>query len=304
MGVFEKLKKGLAKTKKNMAIQFSGLIASFTGENEDFYDEMEESLILADTGVDTAVKLTENLRALVKERGIRGREGLAEAMTEVMTGVLDTGERELRLETKPSVILMIGVNGAGKTTTAGKIAKKLTQQGKRVLLCAGDTFRAAAAEQLEIWAQRAGADLVKHEEGADPAAVIYDAISAAKARGTDVVICDTAGRLQNKKNLMNELSKIRRVIDRELPDADKETLLVMDATTGQNGLSQAKLFGEAAGLSGIVLTKLDGTAKGGIVFAVADELGIPVKLVGVGEQADDLLPFDPVSFAEALISGE
>ena len=304
MGLFDKLKAGLSKTRKNVSIQLNNMFSAFSGENDEFFDDMEELLILSDAGVDTAVKITEELRAAVKERGLRGGEELSEAFSQILERSLDIGDRSLKLETKPSVILMIGVNGAGKTTTAGKLAKKFTEEGKRVLLCAGDTFRAAAAEQLTIWSERAGCDIVRHEEGSDPASVVFDAISAAKARGTDIIICDTAGRLQNKKNLMNELGKISRVIDRELPGADRETLLVLDATTGQNGLVQAKQFSDVAGVTGIVLTKLDGTAKGGIVFAVAGELGIPVKLVGVGEKVDDLIPFDPHDFANALQSGE
>ncbi len=304
MGLFDKLKAGLSKTRKNVSVQLNNMFSAFTGENDEFFDDMEELLIMSDAGVDTAVKITDELRSVVKERGLRGGEELSEAFSEILEHSLDIGDRALKLETKPSVILMIGVNGAGKTTTAGKLAKKFTEDGKRVLLCAGDTFRAAAAEQLTIWSERAGCDIVRHEEGSDPASVVFDAISAAKARGTDIIICDTAGRLQNKKNLMNELGKISRVIDRELPDADRETLLVLDATTGQNGLVQAKQFSDVAGVTGIVLTKLDGTAKGGIVFAVAGELGIPVKLVGVGEKVDDLIPFDPHDFANALQSGE
>ena len=304
MGLFDKLKAGLSKTRKNVSIQLNNMFSAFSGENDEFFDDMEELLILSDAGVDTAVKITEELRAAVKERGLRGGEELSKAFSQILERSLDIGDRSLKLETKPSVILMIGVNGAGKTTTAGKLANKFTEEGKRVLLCAGDTFRAAAAEQLTIWSERAGCDIVRHEEGSDPASVVFDAISAAKARGTDIIICDTAGRLQNKKNLMNELGKISRVIDRELPGADRETLLVLDATTGQNGLVQAKQFSDVAGVTGIVLTKLDGTAKGGIVFAVAGELGIPVKLVGVGEKVDDLIPFDPHDFANALQSGE
>jgi fused signal recognition particle receptor len=247
------------------------------------------------------VKAVGTLRGLVKARGIRGGEGVREALCEVLTGVLDTGGRTLRLNTRPSVVLIVGVNGVGKTTTIGKLASQLTASGKRVLLVAGDTFRAAAAEQLAVWADRAGATFVRHEEGSDPASVVFDGIAAAKARGTDVLIIDTAGRLHNKQNLMNELSKVARIIGRELPEADRETLLVLDATTGQNGLIQARQFRETAGLTGIVLTKLDGTAKGGIVFAIAAELGLPVKYIGVGERAEDLLPFEPREFVEALL---
>ncbi|MCD7786976.1 MAG: signal recognition particle-docking protein FtsY [Oscillospiraceae bacterium] len=301
MGFFEKIKSGLARTKQNMSISMNNLFSTFTGENEEFFDELEELLILADAGVDTATETVERLRELTKERGLRGGEEVKNALAEILAERLSVGQRELVLRTKPSVILMTGVNGVGKTTTIGKLAAQFTADGKKVLLCAADTFRAAAAEQLTIWAQRAGADIVRHEDGSDPASVVFDAIAAAKARGADLIIIDTAGRLHNKQNLMNELGKIRRIITRELPDADVETLLVIDATTGQNGLLQARSFQETAELSGVVLTKLDGTAKGGIVFAITKELGIPVKYVGVGEQQDDLLPFDPMVFAEELL---
>jgi len=301
MGFFDKIKQGLAKTKKNISIQMNNVFANFSGENEGFFEELEEALIMADTGVDTSVDAVEALRKLVKERGIRGGEGVKVAFSEVLTGILEVGNKDLSLGTKPSVILVVGVNGVGKTTTIGKLASKLTASGKKVLLVAADTFRAAAAEQLTVWAERAGASIVRHEEGSDPASVVFDGISAAKARGTDVIIVDTAGRLHNKQNLMNELNKITRIINRELPDADRETLLVLDATTGQNGLIQAKQFKETADITGIVLTKLDGTAKGGIVFAIADEMKLPVKYIGVGESADDLMPFEPKGFVEALL---
>lgn len=300
MGFFDKIKEGLAKTKKNMAAQLTGIFAAFTGANEDFFEELEEMLILADIGVETTTEAVEKLREVTKKEGLRSGEDIKAALVDILTETVEVGDKSLALGTTPSVILVIGVNGVGKTTTIGKLAMKLKAEGKKVMLCAGDTFRAAAAEQLTIWAERSGADIVRHEEGSDPAAVIFDGIAAAKARGADVIICDTAGRLHNKSNLMNELSKISRVIDRELPDADRETILVLDATTGQNGLIQAKQFKEAAGITGIVLTKLDGTAKGGIALAIADQMKIPVKYVGVGETADDLLEFNGREFVEAL----
>lgn len=301
MGFFDKIKQGLARTKQNMTASMNSMFASFTGENEEFFDDLEETLILADTGVDTSVNAVERLREITKQRGLRGGAEVKAALTEIMSEILNIGDRELKLETKPSVVLVVGVNGVGKTTTIGKLATRFRGEGKRIMLCAGDTFRAAAAEQLTVWAERSGSDIVKHEEGSDPASVVFDGISAAKARGSDIIICDTAGRLHNKQNLMNELSKISRIIARELPDADVEVLLVLDATTGQNGLIQAKQFKETAGLTGIVLTKLDGTAKGGIVFAIADELKLPVKYIGVGETAEDLMPFEPDAFVEALL---
>ena len=300
MGFFDRIKEGLARTKKNMATHLNGIFASFTGANEEFFEELEEMLILADIGVETTENAVERLREVTKEKGLRSGEDIKKELVDILTEDINVGDQSLKLTTKPSVILVIGVNGVGKTTTIGKLAMKLKSEGKKVLLCAGDTFRAAAAEQLGVWAERSGADIVRHEENSDPAAVVFDGIAAAKARGCDVIICDTAGRLHNKSNLMNELAKISRVIDRELPDADRETLLVLDATTGQNGLIQAKQFKESAGISGIVLTKLDGTAKGGIALAIADQLKIPVKYVGVGEQADDLLEFNGREFVEAL----
>ena len=301
MGFFEKIKNGLARTKQSMTVSMNNMFASFTGENEEFFDELEETLILADAGVETAENAVERLREVVHQRGLRGGREVQGAFVEIMAEMLSSDRIALKLETKPSVILMVGVNGVGKTTTIGKLAGKFTAEGKKVLLCAADTFRAAAAEQLTVWAERAGCDIVRHEEGSDPAAVVFDSIAAAKARGKDIIIIDTAGRLHNKQNLMNELSKIRRIISRELPDADVETLLVLDATTGQNGLLQAKSFRESANITGVVLTKLDGTAKGGIVFAIANELDLPVKYIGVGEQQDDLMPFEPAAFAEALL---
>ena len=298
MGFFDKIKAGLEKTRRQMG----GVFAEFTGENEEFYDELEEALIVADSGADTAFRAVAALREKVREEGLRGRTEINAALVEILTELLSVGSFELKLETKPSVILMVGVNGVGKTTTIGKLAAKYTAEGKKVLLAAGDTFRAAAAEQLTVWAERSGAEIVKHGEGSDPGAVVFDALTAAKARGTDIVIIDTAGRLHNKANLMNELAKIRRIITRELPEADVETLMVIDATTGQNGLIQIKQFAETAELTGIVITKLDGTARGGIVFAIAKELGLPVKFIGVGEGVDDLMPFEPKSFSEALLS--
>ncbi len=301
MGFFEKIKNGLKKTRTAMANAIGGVFSGFSGANDEFFDELEESLILADLGVETATRAVERLRARVKEQKLREAEEIRNALKDILVEMLDVGDTALHIGTKPSVILVIGVNGVGKTTTIGKLAHRLRGEGKRVLLCAGDTFRAAAADQLEIWAGRSGVDIVRQHEGADPAAVVFDAISAAKARGTDVILCDTAGRLHNKANLMNELGKISRVIDRELPGADKEVLLVLDGTTGQNGLMQAQQFKQIAGVTAIALTKLDGTAKGGIVIAVADTLQIPVKLIGVGEQTDDLMPFDARAFVDALL---
>ena len=298
MGFFDKIKAGLEKTRRQMG----GVFAEFTGENEEFYDELEEALIVADSGADTAFRAVAALREKVREEGLRGRTEINAALVEILTELLSVGSFELKLETKPSVILMVGVNGVGKTTTIGKLAAKYTAEGKKVLLAAGDTFRAAAAEQLTVWAERSGAEIVKHGEGSDPGAVVFDALTAAKARGTDIVIIDTAGRLHNKANLMNELAKIRRIITRELPEADVETLAVLDAVTGQNGLIQIKQFAETAELTGIVITKLDGTARGGIGFAIAKEPGLPVKFIGVGEGVDDLMPFEPKSFSEALLS--
>ena len=297
MGFFDKIKQGLSKTAASISSVFTG----FSEIDDDFYDELEESLILADLGMDTTMKAMESLRAKVRENRLKTTEEARTALREVLVEMLQVGDSALNLSTRPSVVLVIGVNGVGKTTTIGKIAHQLKGQGKKVLLCAADTFRAAAADQLEIWAGRAGVEIIRQDEGADPAAVVYDAIAAAKARGVDVILCDTAGRLHNKQNLMNELGKISRIIDRELPTAAKEVLLVLDGTTGQNGLLQAKQFQEIAGVTGMALTKLDGTAKGGIVVAVADALQIPVKYVGVGEQMDDLMPFDPKAFAEALV---
>ena len=299
MGFFDKIFSGLTKTRKNLE-ELEEIFQDYAPDNEDFYEELEELLVMSDVGASTAENVVKGLRKMTWERRFRRGDEARAGLVELLTKLLKVGGTGLKLDTRPSVILMVGVNGVGKTTTIGKLAHQLTEQGKKVLLCAGDTFRAAAAEQLGIWAERSGADIVRHEEGSDPAAVVYDSICAAKARKADVVIIDTAGRLHNKQNLMNELNKIRRIIDRELPQADVETLMVLDATTGQNGLIQAKQFLETSGLTGIVLTKLDGTAKGGIVFAIANELKLPVKYVGVGEGMDDLIPFDATNFVEAL----
>ena len=296
MGFFEKIKQGLSRTASSI-----GSVFTASELDDDFYDELEERLILADVGMDATQQATQRLRAVTKERRLKTAEEARGALREILTQMLSVGSSELNIATKPSVVLVIGVNGVGKTTSIGKIADHLRTQGKKVLLCAGDTFRAAAADQLTVWAERAHADIIKQDEGADPASVVFDAVAAAKARGADVILCDTAGRLHNKQNLMNELGKISRILDRELPQASKEVLLVLDATTGQNGLIQAREFQQIAGVTGIVLTKLDGTAKGGIVIAVANSLQIPVKYVGVGEQMDDLMPFDPAAFVEALV---
>ena len=301
MGFFDKIKAGLTKTRDALSNTLGSVFTGFSEIDDDFYDELEESLILADLGVDTAVKATDRLRKTIKEQHLKTTEEAKTALKEILTEMLNVGDTALNLSTKPSVILVIGVNGVGKTTTIGKIATQLKNQGKNVLLVAGDTFRAAAADQLEIWAERSGSGIVRQSEGADPASVVYDGIQSAKAKGADVIIIDTAGRLHNKANLMNELNKISRIVERELPNSAKEVLLVLDGTTGQNGLIQAKQFKEIAGVTAIALTKLDGTAKGGIVIAVADSLQIPVKFVGVGEKADDLMPFEAKDFVEALL---
>ena len=301
MGFFDKIKAGLSKTRDALNSTLGSVFSGFSEIDDDFYDELEESLILADLGVETAGKTTERLRKAVREQHLKTTEEAKTALKEILVSMLEVGDTTLNLSTTPSVVLVIGVNGVGKTTTIGKIAKQLTDQGKKVLLVAGDTFRAAAADQLEIWAERSGAAIVRQHEGADPASVVFDGIQSAKAKAVDVMIIDTAGRLHNKTNLMNELNKISRIVNRELPEAAKEVLLVLDGTTGQNGLIQAKQFKEIAGVTAIALTKLDGTAKGGIVIAVADALQIPVKFVGVGEKADDLMPFVARDFVEALI---
>ena len=301
MGFFDKIKKGLAKTRAAFGNMLEDVFANAEDIDEDFYEELEETLILADMGMDTVNKLMEELRYRVRNRGLTTKDHVRFNLKLILQDMLNVGDTALKLNTNPSVILVIGVNGVGKTTTIGKIAKQLTERGKNVMLVAGDTFRAAAADQLEIWAGRSGASIVRQHEGADPASVVYDGIQSAKAKGSDVIIIDTAGRLHNKQNLMNELNKITRIVNRELPDADKEVLLVLDGTTGQNGLIQAKQFKEIAGVTAIAVTKLDGTAKGGIVIAVADSLQVPIKFVGVGEQVDDLMPFETDSFIQALI---
>ena len=289
MGIFAKIKKAWFDT-----------IVWETIDDE-FYDELEDSLIMADLGATVAHDAVKKLRDIVYQRSMQRGDDVKQALREILIEKLNVGDTALDLSTKPSVVLVIGVNGVGKTTSIGKIAHRLKGEGKRVLLCAADTFRAAAADQLEIWANRADCEIVRSVEGADPGAVLFDSLAAAKARGVDVVLCDTAGRLHNKVNLMNELSKLRKIIDRETPDAAKETLLVLDATTGQNGLQQAKVFRETAGLTGIILTKLDGTAKGGICVAIAQELSVPVKYVGLGEGIDDLQPFNAEEYVKALI---
>ena len=301
MGFFDKIKSGMTKTRNAMTAVLSSVFSGFSEIDDDFYDELEESLILADLGVETSLKIVKELRARVRSNGLTKAEDARAQLKQIMVDMLNVGNTELPMSTDPSVILVIGVNGVGKTTTIGKIAKQLVEQGKKVTLIAGDTFRAAAADQLQIWAERSGADIVRQHEGADPASVVFDGIQAAKARKSNVIIIDTAGRLHNKTNLMNELNKITRIVSRELPDADREVLLVLDGTTGQNGLIQAKQFKEIAGVTALAITKLDGTAKGGIVVAVADTLQIPVKFIGVGEQADDLMPFVAQDFVDALM---
>lgn len=299
MGLFSKIKEGLKKTRDHVVNQIDSMLKSFRKIDEELFEELEELLVMGDVGVTTAQKICEILKDKVKTEKITDPSEIRTLLTEVTADLL-RGNQELHVSTKPSVILVIGVNGVGKTTTIGKLSNNFVKEGKKVTMAAADTFRAAAIDQLQIWAERSGADIVKQNEGSDPAAVVFDAISSAKAKGSDIIICDTAGRLHNKKHLMDELAKINRIIDRELPDADKEVLLVLDATTGQNAVNQASEFSKATGITGIVLTKLDGTAKGGVVLAIRDGLGIPVKYVGVGEQIDDLQPFDPTSFAKAL----
>ena len=301
MGFFDKIKAGLAKTRQALSDTLGEVFTGYETIDDDFYDELEETLILADLGVDTATKVVSELRRRATNRGWCTPDHVRFGLKQLLTEMLNVGDTALNLSTTPSVILVIGVNGVGKTTTIGKIAKQLTDQGKKVMLVAGDTFRAAAADQLEIWAGRSGASIVRQYEGADPASVVYDGIQSAKAKGSEVIIIDTAGRLHNKRNLMNELNKISRIVNRELPDAAHEVLLVLDGTTGQNGLIQAKTFKEIAGVTATAITKLVGTAKGGIVIAVSDALQIPVKFVGVGEKAEDLMPFEAKDFVEALL---
>ncbi len=303
MGLFAKIKEGLKKTRDSVVGQIDSMLKSFSKIDEELFEELEELLVMGDVGINTSQKICEQLRKKVKKEGVTNPKDVHRLLEEIVAEMLEGGQ-ELNITTKPSIILVIGVNGVGKTTTIGKLANNLRKDGKKVLLSAADTFRAAAIDQLEIWAERSKCDIVKQNEGSDPAAVVFDSIRAAKARGTDVIICDTAGRLHNKKHLMDELNKISRIIDRELPDADKEVLLVLDATTGQNAVNQAREFKNAAGITGIVLTKLDGTAKGGVVLSIKEELDVPVKYIGVGEQIDDLQPFDPQNFAKALFDVE
>lgn len=298
LGFFSKISEGLKKTRDSLGQLFDGVFSGGS-VNDELFDDLEEALVLGDTGASTAAAICEELRKRVKKDGVTDPERVREMLAEVIAEMLRGGQ-ELNLESKPAIIMVIGVNGAGKTTTIGKLAKRFEDAGKKVVVAAADTFRAAAIEQLEVWAQRSGAEIIKHSEGSDPAAVVFDAIAAGKARHADIIICDTAGRLHNKKGLMDELAKIGRIIEREAAGSSVETLLVLDATTGQNALNQAREFGAACGITGIVLTKLDGTARGGVVIGIKQELGIPIKFIGVGEQADDLQPFDPDAFAKAL----
>ncbi len=303
MGIFEKIKKGLLKTKESMLGKIKGVINSFTRIDEELFEQLEETMIMSDIGVETSMLICDELRKKIKEKGITDPSLIMELIQEIIADIMGD-DQSLDLSTKPSVILVIGVNGVGKTTTIGKLCYQLKNEGKKVIVAAADTFRAAAVDQLEIWSQRAGVEIVKHGEGSDPASVVYDALDAAMARKCDVVVCDTAGRLHNKKNLMDELAKINRVIDKKAEGCAKEVLLVLDATTGQNAVNQAKMFKEAANITGIVLTKLDGTAKGGIVISIKHELGIPVKLIGLGEKLDDLQPFNSRDFVKALFDDD
>ena len=301
MGFFDKLKNGLNKTKKSFDEKINNVFSNFRKVDEEFLDELEEVLIMSDIGVETSTKIIGSLRERIKKEKIEGEEEVKKALREEMQKILDVADVSLHLNTKPSVILVIGVNGVGKTTSIGKIANRLAQDGKKVVVAAADTFRAAAVEQLEIWAKRAGAGIVKREEGVDPASVVYDAIKQTKEQGADILIVDTAGRLHNKKYLMDELNKIQKVINKEMPEADKEVLLVIDGTTGQNAISQVKAFKQEADITGLVLTKLDGTAKGGVVLGIVEENKIPVKFIGVGEQIDDMEIFNSEDFVKAII---
>ncbi len=304
MGLFDSLKKGLEKTRNNLMGGIEQLFGAYDEVDNDFYEELEETLVLADMGMTTSVRLVENLRKEAMQRRLKRPEEVKELLMQQMAELLETGDLSITDRDRMSIVMMIGVNGAGKTTTIGKLSAQLKASGKKVILAAADTFRAAAIDQLRVWSERAGVEMISHQEGADPGAVVYDAAAAAKSRHADVLICDTAGRLHNKKNLMAELNKLFRILEREFPEARREVLLVLDATTGQNALMQAKLFAESAPITGIVLTKLDGTAKGGVVIAIASELGIPVKYIGVGESIEDLQPFHPQEFARALLSEE
>ena len=299
MGIFKKINFGLRKTRKNVSGAIDNVLDSYTSIDQELFDELEEALVMGDVGVTTASEITLRLNDVVRKKGIKNPADVKTEIKDIVADMLEGGE-DMGLITIPSVILVIGVNGVGKTTTIGKLAARYKSEGKSVILAAADTFRAAAIDQLDVWAQRAGVDIIKHKEGADPAAVIFDTISAAKARGTEIIICDTAGRLHNKKNLMEELGKIYRVIDRELPYSDREVLLVLDATTGQNAVNQAREFAKIAEITGIILTKLDGTARGGVVLSIKNDLKVPVKFIGVGEGIDDLQPFNPKAFAEGL----
>ncbi len=301
MGFFDKLKNGLNKTKTSFDDKINNVFKNFRKVDEDFLDELEEVLIMSDIGMDTSIKIISSLRERIKKEKIQDEEDVKQALREEMQKILDVTDIELHLNTKPSVILVVGVNGVGKTTSIGKMANRLAKDGKKVVVAAADTFRAAAVEQLEIWAKRAGADIVKRDEGVDPASVVYDAIKKTKENGADVLIVDTAGRLHNKKYLMDELNKIQKVINKEMPDADKEVLLVIDGTTGQNAISQVKAFKQETDITGIVLTKLDGTAKGGVVIGIVEENKIPVKFIGVGEQIDDMEIFNSEDFVKAII---
>ncbi len=300
MSFFDKIKQGLQKTKTNIQEGFNSIFANFRKVDEDLLDELLDVLLAADVGIETSEKIIDTLRDNAKLKKIEDADSLKTELCSILTDLMD-GDNRLNIGTKPSIILVVGVNGVGKTTTIGKLAAKLKSEGKSVIIGAADTFRAAAIEQIEIWAQRSGIEIVKHHEGSDPASVVFDTIKAAKARDNDVIVCDTAGRLHNKKNLMEEIAKISRIIERELPDADKEVLLVLDATTGQNAVNQAKDFKTATGITGVALTKLDGTAKGGVTLSVKEVTGVPVKLIGVGEGVDDLQPFDPQAFAKELL---